>query len=180
MTHPAVRPFLREDQRRQICSLLSAGCDRETATKCVGCSIADMQREMMRDASFAVDVQRAEGLSELTHIRALQKAAEDVKNWRVSIWWLERRSPKRFARRNAGSITSRQLEHFMAQLVLLVNEAIHDASILEQLVTGLEKITRVLGEPDLQNLPLGNVSVPENHSQFTRESDEVDFEDPST
>ena len=60
---------------------------------------------MLRDADFAAEVRRAEAPVELSHMRNVQNAAQDGKNWRASVWWLERRSPERFGPRGAGTVT---------------------------------------------------------------------------
>ena len=51
---------------------------------------------MQHDAEFVANVRRAEASVELSHMRNVQQAAKDKKDWRASVWWLERRSPERF------------------------------------------------------------------------------------
>jgi len=128
-------------QKGQICGILSVGCDRQTAADFVGCSIIDFTRAMQHNAAFSDSVRRAEAGAELHYMRNIQQAAKDEKNWRASVWWLERRSPERFARR-PGSITDRQLSAFTATLVEIVIEEIHEPQDRERLTV---RLTHVIG-----------------------------------
>ena len=104
-----LQPALRRTEAT-MSAILSIGCDRETAANYTNCSLSDIRREMLRDVAFAAEVLQAEAASELAHMRNVQNAAGENKNWRASVWWLERRSPERFGRRNAETITTRQLK----------------------------------------------------------------------
>lgn len=106
---------LSDEQKSRIYGVIAVGCDWQTAANLVGCSVSDMRREMHRDSQFAEQVRRSEASAELSHMRTIQKAIEDPKNWRTSVWWLERHAPERFAR-NAGAITARQLKLFLTIL----------------------------------------------------------------
>jgi hypothetical protein len=46
-------------------------------------------------------------------MRVVQQAAREQKQWRASLWWLERRAPDRYARRDAGTVTRRELGRFL-------------------------------------------------------------------
>ena len=121
MSCTAATTLLTDEQKAQICGILSVGCDRQTAADYVGCTLADLRRELQRDPSFLADVCRAEAGIELSHMRAVQEAATEKKEWRAAVWWLERHAPERFARRAAGTLTARQLKAFVA----LVADALH-------------------------------------------------------
>jgi hypothetical protein len=103
----------------KICAILAAGCDRETAAGVAECTIVDIARAIANLASFAIKVRHAEATAEFRHMQNILNATKDGKYWRASVWWLERRSPERFARRPPGAITSRQLE----QAVTVWNDA---------------------------------------------------------
>ena len=121
MTCELVLSELTEMQKAEICGVLSVGCDRQTAADFVGCALADIRRAMQHDPQFLARVRRAEASAELSHMRNVQESAATKKQWRASVWWLERRSPERFARR-AGAITARQLKAFVA----IVSDAIQN------------------------------------------------------
>jgi hypothetical protein len=104
---------LTEDQKREAVAIVALGCDRETAAKYVGCTVQQLGDEARRDPGFAAEVRRAEAGCELGHMRVVQQAAREQKQWRASLWWLERRAPDRYARRDAGTVTRRELGRFL-------------------------------------------------------------------
>jgi hypothetical protein len=111
---------LTTEKKNQIFAILTVGCDRETAANYVGCTTADIHRAMDEDASFAAEVRRTEASSEFNIMRVVHKAAEDVKNWRAGVWWLEMRAPDRFKSRSSAELTLRQVQEFanvMARIV---------------------------------------------------------------
>lgn len=140
------QPDLNADQKQKICMYLTAGCDRETAAKLTNCSHWDIHCSMLADAVFAAEVRYAEGASELAHVRNVQNAAQDVKNWRASVWWLERRSPERYGKRDAGTVTTRHLKAFVAQLVAVVMEELQDVDAQRRLVDRFNQLTSSLDQ----------------------------------
>jgi hypothetical protein len=105
---------LSNQQKDQICSILTFGCDRDTAAGVVECLVVDIGRAIADDPQFAIKVRRAEATAELRHMQNILNATKDGKYWRASVWWLERRAPERFGRRAAGTITSQQLNEAVA------------------------------------------------------------------
>ena len=87
---------LTSEQKREIRLVISVGCDRETAVNFVGCSLEELDREMSDDCSFAADLRRADAGCEFTHMRNVKNASSEEKNWRASVWWLERRARERY------------------------------------------------------------------------------------
>ncbi len=83
----AVTPF----EKAKFCAVLLLGCNRATACNLLGVAAERLHAEMERDAAFAVEVLRAEAQAEVDHMRNVRAAALDEKNWRGSVWWLERR-----------------------------------------------------------------------------------------
>jgi hypothetical protein len=124
MTCEPTPASLTGQQKDTICGILSVGCDRQTAADYVGCSLADIRCQLQHDRQFLASVRRAEAGIELSHMRNVQEAAKAKKDWRASVWWLERHSPERFARRSPGAITVRQLKSFVAILVDALRENI--------------------------------------------------------
>jgi hypothetical protein len=132
-------PFT-DEQKGQICGILSIGCDRQTAASVVGCLAGDIRHAMLHDSTFAESVRRAEGGAELNHMRNVQQAAKDEKNWRASVWWLERHAPERFGPRGAGVVTSRQLKAFVAILVDCLLEDIRDTQDRHRIIARMRAI----------------------------------------
>jgi hypothetical protein len=139
MKNQLIQLELSAEQKAQVYGILSVGCDRETAANIVGCSPADIVRVMRNDLVFAATVRRTEAAAELSHMRTVQNAAKDEKNWRASVWWLERRSPERFGNRSAGTVTARHLKAFLTILGEGLNSDIHDAADRERVMSRLKE-----------------------------------------
>jgi hypothetical protein len=101
---------------------------------------------MRQDPSFANTVRRTEAAAELAHMRNVQQAAKDVKNWRASVWWLERRSPERFGARTPGTITARHLKTFIQLLSNNLNSNVRDPEDRRRVLERLEKIQRFIDD----------------------------------
>lgn len=139
MTNLTITTELSAEQRGQIYGILSVGCDRETAANFIGCSLAEIVRAMRSDAEFNASVRRTEAAAELNHMRTVQNAAKDEKNWRAAVWWLERRSPERFGSRGAGTVTARHLKAFLTLIGECLNSDIHDATDRERVMLRLKE-----------------------------------------
>jgi hypothetical protein len=149
MTNSCNPSYLSEQQRREACAILTVGCDRETAARFVNCSPADLRRAMATNATFAADVRRAEASSEVTHMRNVQSAGREEKNWRASVWWLERHAPHRYGRRDGETVTPGQLKTFVAMLVSMAVDEIHDEADVRRLTARFNEAIRSLDElPD--------------------------------
>lgn len=145
---------LTDEQQSQICGVLSVGCDRQTAANIAGCSLADIRRAMKHDPQFAARVRRTEASVELSHMRTIQEAAKDPKNWRTSQWWLERHAPERFGPRSAGVVTARQLKAFIAILADVLNggeqSPIDRSQIIDRLKSFSESVDQLLRDERMQ------------------------------
>ncbi len=135
--------LLTDEQKTQIRGILSVGCDRQTAVDYAGCSLTDIRRSMQQDAMFMAEVRRAEAGIELMHMRNVQEAAEQKKEWRASVWWLEQRSPERFARK-VGTMTAKQLKAFSAMLLDIYRQEVHDAADRERLIARFNRLMDTL------------------------------------
>lgn len=137
---------LSDEQKGQICGILSVGCDRETAANFVGCSLTEIGHMMQLDPAFALNILRTEAGTELSHMRNVQQAAKDVKNWRASVWWLERHSPERFGARGAGEVTVRQLKAFVETLAGVLNDEFQNEEQRKRVIGRLDQAIRTLEE----------------------------------
>jgi hypothetical protein len=166
---------LTERQRRDVCAVLTLGCDRETAANYVNCSLADIRRQMATDTAFAADVRRAEAASEMTHMRNVQGASREVKNWRASVWWLERRAPDRFGRRTADAISPKRLQEFLEVLSSMVIDEVHAADDVERLLVRIEQAAGPYLESDAITDPtdMGSAAGTDDSSDEAGEDDEL-------
>jgi hypothetical protein len=177
MARESERPPLSNEQKQKVCLYLSAGCDRESAAKLVRCSLWDIRCAMQFDAAFGDEVRHAEGASELAHVRNVQNAAQDVKNWRASVWWLERRSPERFGRRAAGTVTTRQLKAFVAQLVAMVVEEMRDADDRRRLLERFDQLVTTLDQLVFEDTELASDSAGPASTPISTNANEDDMHD---
>lgn len=136
--------MLTDEQMDQICSILGSGCDRETAAGVVECSAVDIARAIAESPQFAMRVRRAEATAEFRHMQNILNATKDGKYWRASVWWLERRSPERYARRPAGAITPRQLEQAVVAWNDMLQQKFDSPADQERVTDCLDEITASL------------------------------------
>jgi hypothetical protein len=146
MTPELITPTLTDEQKGQICGILSVGCDRETAANFVGCRAADISRAMLRDHAFAAQVRRTEAGCELGHMRTVQEATKEVKNWRASVWWMERRAPERFGPRAVGQVTLRQLDEFLNVVADIVCDEIECRDDQQRVIVRMGEAIRELDQ----------------------------------
>ncbi len=146
MNNQLLQLELSAEQKAQVYGILSVGCDRETAANFVGCSPSAIVRAMRNDPGFATTVRRTEATAELSHMRTVQNATKDEKNWRASVWWLERRSPERFGSRSAGTVTARHLKAFLTILGEGLNSDIHDAADRERVMSRFKEYQKLVDD----------------------------------
>ncbi|WP_146445271.1 hypothetical protein [Botrimarina colliarenosi] len=135
------------EQKREAVLIVSVGCDRETAARYVGCRLEQLNEELANDGSFAAELRHAEAGSELTHMRNIQQAARDERHWRASVWWLERRLPERYARREAGSVTRRDLLRFLGSVASGVAAAVRNEEDRQRVLDSLGELAEALNDP---------------------------------
>ena len=129
-----------DEQKREICLIVSIGCDRLAACKYLGYSLAQLRRELKRDEKFAEQLRRAEAAPELAHMRNLQNASRDEKNWRASVWWLERCAPDRYGRRAVDAVTEKQLKEVIDELADAIAGEVTGTEDRKRLLKRLEEI----------------------------------------
>jgi len=159
---------LTDEQKDHVCGILSTGCDRQTAATAVGCSPTDISRAIQQDELFAERVRRAEATAELHHMRNVHTAARDEKHWRASVWWLERRSPEHYARREPGTVTIPQLQAFVTTLSDALLEVVHDDATRKRLVARLDQLAHSLEESPL---------APDRQPEAATTDDSMTFDD---
>lgn len=102
------RPSKRTPEREQrILDALRAGSTRKTACAHAAVEQHTFQRWVLRFAHFAQAVEKAEADAQLRHEAVIAKAAQDG-TWQASAWWLERRRPEDYGRRERLEVTVRQ------------------------------------------------------------------------
>jgi len=153
MTSTPHAPRFTEDEKRECCLMISIGCDRETAGNYLSKSPHEMRDEILRDPEFAQRLLRAEAMPEFKHMRNLFEAAKEEKNWRASVWWLERRSPERFARRTPDAVSATQLRQVIEELTEAIVGEVDQQEDRQRLLNRLRNIAQkihgnLFSEPD--------------------------------
>ena len=138
---------LTEDQKREATLIASVGCDRETTAKYIGCSTSSLASAMREDSEFASALRKAEAGCELAHMRNVQQAARDERHWRASVWWLERRAPERYARRDADAVGRRELIRFLGSVAAAIADAVQNESDRRSVLDRLGALSETLTEP---------------------------------
>src|SRR5687767_10635834 len=176
MTIESIPHELTDEQLGQIAGVFTVGCDEETAAHIVGCSPATLRRAIAADPMFTVRLDRARAAAELGHMQNVHQAGKDVKHWRASVWWLERHSPERFARRAPGAITPRQLTAFAEVFADALKIDVRDEddrrrvlARLQNLAKSAEQIVRNAEPDESSTASVGGMSLLEN-----REESELD------
>ena len=93
----------RQVTSKQVEKLLEGlrhGMTRRAASAYAGMHHATLYRMLAADATLATSVENAEGEAEAAYTKLVANAAADPKNWTAAAWWLERRHPDQFGRRD--------------------------------------------------------------------------------
>ena len=139
--------MLTDEQKQEATLIASVGCDRATAAKYVGCSLQQLNAAAYGDPAFAEQMRRAEAGCELAHMRNIQQASRDEKHWRASVWWLERRLPERYARRDAGAVGRRDLAGFLAKLSADLAGLLRNTEDRDRVLEKLKEAGESLSDP---------------------------------
>lgn len=130
--------------------MISIGCDRETACNYLGKTAEQLRQHLEHDLDFRSRLRRAEATPEFNHMRNLYNAAKEEKNWRASVWWLERRAPERYARRSPDALTTAQLRVFVEELAENIVGEVSDLNDRTRLLNRLLEITKQLQDDSFQ------------------------------
>ncbi len=176
MTEPSLPLPLSDEQKQQFCSMLLVGCDRETASKYLGCTPTQLRDELKRNPEFSRQVLRAEGSAEFHQICNLHEATKDSKQWRASVWWLERKAPGRYARRVANAITEAEWQQFLESLADAIVTEITNEADRRRLLAYLARMAQA-AHTDLAKDPRD--SVPDTPKELSTHDTTDDITDES-
>ena len=157
-----------EEQQREFAAMLGIGCDSETAGKFLGIALDQVHTTREVDPAFDSRLLRAEATAEFNHMRNLHEAAKDPKNWRVSVWWLERHAPERFAQRAPGTLTTRQIHRLIDKLSQTIAEEVTHFQDQQRLLTRFAEIID----------GIGGEGVAEVSAQLSAAEDAADSHEP--
>lgn len=129
----AGRPSKHTPEREaRLLEALRAGNTRKDASLYAGIDLHTFAR-WMNNATFATAIEKAEADAVVRNVAQIAKAAQDG-TWTAAAWWLERRRPEDYGRRDRVEITVRQqAQRIAADLGIDVNELLAEA---ERIVAG--------------------------------------------
>jgi len=141
----AKRKRLTAKERNEVLAILSAGCSRAAAARCVRCTPYLLRREMVENSKFAEQVAKAEEGIELFYLSRIRSAASKEQHWRAAAWVLERRMPDRYGTKKAESLTAEKVQKFMTSCLQIIADELPDE---EQRTKILNRLTEEITEPE--------------------------------
>jgi hypothetical protein len=136
---------LDEVKQREICALISVGCDRRSAARYVGCTAETIRLTAKRDRQFAERLDQAEMRHKFQQLQNIHQAGKT--SWRAAAWLLERKYPDQFARRDPDSVSHDELARFMTAmgetLAKCVSEHVTEPAVLKAIQRDLTRLARM-------------------------------------
>lgn len=90
--------------KSSLLALLAEGNTRRAAANVCGIEESTLKSYIRRNASFASEVKKAEDKAETVHVANIARSAASGQ-WQASAWWLERKRPDDWGRRERIDIT---------------------------------------------------------------------------
>jgi hypothetical protein len=94
-------------QADKVLEGLRMGMTRRAAAGFAHMDRVTLWRMIGRDATFATAVENAEGEAEATYSAIVARATADPRNWTAAAWWLERRHPSDYGKRERVEMTGK-------------------------------------------------------------------------
>ena len=120
------RKRLTQKEQSEALAILSAGCSRAAAARCVRCSPYILKREILENSKFAEQVAKAEEGVELFYLSRIRSASLKEQYWRAAAWALERRLPDRYGAKKPGSLTEDQVQKFLTSYLQIIADEVPD------------------------------------------------------
>lgn len=133
--------MLEPNEQTTLCNMVRMGCSREAAAKYAGLTLDQLEAELARDEGLAKELLRAEGAAVLTHMGNVRKAANDEKNWRTSVWWLEQQARIDKAAGLHGASLHEAVREALDRFAELIVNEITDPARRQRVLTQLINIT---------------------------------------
>ena len=131
-------------ERNEVLAILSAGCSRAAAARCVRCTPHILRREIIENVKFAEQVAKAEEGIELFYLSRIRSAASKEQYWRAAAWVLERRLPDRYGTKKPENLTVEKVQTFMTSCLQIIADELPDDELRTKI---LNRLTEELTEP---------------------------------
>ncbi|WP_425396710.1 hypothetical protein [Aeoliella sp.] len=132
-----------EQQANDFVSVVSTGCPVDTGLDVTGVSAEEYDEITRADGELARRARRAAGLAEFHQLRNIKEAGTDPKNWRASVWWLERCRGDRYLSKPPRTFTQQQVEAFHSDVAQLIDSQVRHQDDHERV---LEKLSELADE----------------------------------
>jgi hypothetical protein len=130
---------MNEETKQHIRAAIALGASIDTTARLCEVSPSEIADERQRDAHWDRSLAQAEAGLEIRYLHHIHAACKRDKTAKLSVWWLERRWPERYARR-AGTITKQQLQEFIERLAAIVATELDDPAALERVADSLANV----------------------------------------
>ena len=127
-------------------AILSVGCSRAAAARCVRCSPYILNRVMSEHPQFAQDVAKAEEGIEIFFLSRIRHAAQKEQHWRAAAWVLERRFPQRYGNKKPENLTAERVHKFLTSCMQIIAEELPDKEVREKILDRLSEEMEVFDE----------------------------------
>ena len=126
-------------EQSKVSGVVRLGCPPATAAKFVGRTPEQLAEELQRNEPLARELLQSEAEAVVRHMSNIHKAANDEKNWRTSVWWLEQYARAGARPEDAVSLPAAVFEALQRIAELIVTE-IPDAARRQAVLTQLLNI----------------------------------------
>ena len=137
------RKRLTPKEQGEVLAILSAGCSRAAAARCVRCSPYMLRREILENSPFAEQIAKAEEGVELFYLSRIRSASLKEQYWRAAAWALERRLPERYGVKKSENLTAEHVQNFMTSCLQIIADELPSnelrTKILNRLTEELEE-----------------------------------------
>jgi hypothetical protein len=131
------RQRLLPKERDEVLAILSAGCSRAAAARCICRTPYILRREIADNPQFAEQVAKAEEGVELFYLSRIRSAAQKEQHWRAAAWVLERRLPDRYGIKKPESLTAEKVQKFMTTCIQIIADELPDNELREKILNRL-------------------------------------------
>jgi len=128
---------LTPDVRDRIATMIQAGAYAEQAARAAGISSSTyyswMERGERPFSEFSETIKTAEAVAEQQRVQHIHHAA-DAGTWQAAAWWLERRFPARWGRRNPAppaTAPGPSAEKLDAEVERLLEQAVAAGAVIQ-------------------------------------------------
>lgn len=139
-----------EATQKQLASLVLVGCTLRTAARVAGIDRQRLRAVLEHDRKLSERLLVAEAVCEFTHLERLREVSKDPKNYRVSIWLLERRFPFRYMPRPFSGISAAQLQATLRTIGEELARQFPDAEGRDRIMASLTEIQTALSSPSMR------------------------------